>query len=177
MDLQVNFFLNLGFICTTPFLLSCQNTFQSNKTISQEDVQFSGYSESELNQQIESEEVKLKAFQLESEWLDLRKRVLRSELRASESTRSLLKLERELLKFQKLQNSFPHEKGFISQGDEIEWKSKLKVKNAEVKKLNAVVRLLNRDMNALEAKLHRSGFGSVKKAIFIKSQAEKSKKH
>jgi hypothetical protein len=93
-------------------------------------------------------------------------------MRASESTRSLLKLERELLKFQKLQNNFPHETGFISQGDEIEWKSRLKVKKAEVKKLNAVVRLLKRDMNALEAKLHRSGYGSVKKAIFIESLVE-----
>jgi hypothetical protein len=46
------------------------------------------------------------------------------------------------------------------------------VKKAEVKKLNAVVRLLKRDMNALEAKLHRSGYGSVKKAIFIESLVE-----
>ena len=172
MDHQVKFFLNLGFICTIPFLLSCQNTVHSKKTVSQTDVQFSGHSQSELDKQIEFAEDKLKAFQLESEWVDVRKKVLRAEMRASESTRSLLKLERELLKFQKLQNNFPHETGFISQRDEIEWKSRLKVKKAEVKKLNAVVRLLKRDMNALEAKLHRNGYGSVKNAIFIESQAE-----
>ena len=172
MDLKVKFFLNLGFICTIPFLLSCQNTVHSKKTVSQTDVQFSGHSQSELDKQIEFAEDKLKAFQLECEWVDVRKKVLRAEMRASESTRSLLKLERELLKFQKLQNNFPHETGFISQRDEIEWKSRLKVKKAEVKKLNAVVRLLKRDMNALEAKLHRNGYGSVKNAIFIESQAE-----
>ena len=172
MDHQVKFFLNLGFICTIPFLLSCQNTVHSKKTVSQTDVQFSGHSQSELDKQIEFAEDKLKAFQLEWEWVDVRKKVLRAEMRASESTRSLLKLERELLKFQKLQNNFPHETGFISQRDEIEWKSRLKVKKAEVKKLNAVVRLLKRDMNALEAKLHRNGYGSVKNAIFIESQAE-----
>ena len=126
----------------------------------------------ELNRQIGLVEDNLKAFELENEWLDARSRVLRAEIRAGESTKSLLKLERELLKYQKLQNSFPHETGFISERDEIEWKSKLKVKKAEVKKLNALVRLLSRDMNALEAKLHRNGFGSVKNAIFTNPLAE-----
>lgn len=172
MDLKVKLCLNLGIFCTIPFLLSCQKTVHSEKIVSQHDIQFSGHSQLELNRQIGLVEDNLKAFELENEWLDARRRVLRAEIRAGESTKSLLKLERELLKYQKLQNSFPHETGFISERDEIEWKSKLKVKKAEVKKLNALVRLLSRDMNALEAKLHRNGFGSVKNAIFTNPLAE-----
>lgn len=172
MDLKVKLFLYLGFFFTIPFLLSCQKTVHSEKIVSQSDIQFSGYSQLELNRQIGLVEDDLNAFQLEREWLDARKRVLRAEMRAGESTQSLLKLERELLKYQNLQNSFPHKTGFISERDEIEWKSRLKVKKAEVKKLNALVRLLTRDMNALEAKLNRKGFGYVKNAIFKNSLAE-----
>ena len=162
----------MGIFYTIPFLLSCQKTVHSEKIVSQRDIQFSGHSQLELNRQIGLVEDNLKAFELENEWINARRRVLRAEIRAGESTKSLLKLERELLKYQKLQNSFPHETGFISERDEIEWKSKLKVKKAEVKKLNALVRLLSRDMNALESKLHRNGFGSVKNAIFTNPLAE-----
>ena len=162
----------MGFFFTIPFLLSCQKTVHSEKIDSQRDNQFSGHSQLELNRQIGLVEDNLKAFQLENEWLDARARLLRAEIRAGESTKSLLKLERELLKYQELQNSFPHEIGFISERNEIEWISRLKVKKAEVKKLNALVRLLTRDMNSLEAKLHRNGFGSVKNAIFTNPLAE-----
>jgi hypothetical protein len=83
--------------------------------------------------------------------------------------KSFLKLEIELLKFKKLQEDFPDEKGFITDLQEIEWQARLKFKNDQINKLRANVRLLKRDMKDLEAKLHRHGFDSVEKTIFTRN--------
>ena len=62
------------------------------------------------------------------------------------------------LKYQNFDIRFPAKQGFISDRDKITWKAKLKVKQEEAKRLKAAVRLLNRDMIELEAKLKHEGF-------------------
>ena len=101
---------------------------------------------------------RIQAFRLELEWLKIRKLIVEAEVRANEAHQSEISLESEFLKFQALEDRFPANRGFITEAKRIEWHARLKVKKAETRKQRAAVRLLNRDMKELEAKLFRKGF-------------------
>jgi hypothetical protein len=100
----------------------------------------------------------LTAYHLELKWLNLRKEIVAAEIRSNEAKESELKLERELSNFQKLDFRFPSSQGFISENEQIKWLARLKVKKEETGRLQAVGRLLKRDMNDLENKLRHKGF-------------------
>jgi len=151
-----------------PALLSCQSNFVEDSNLTT-GASSSGKSETQLKENLFYVEKEYEKFTLEEDWLNLRSKVVRSEISANEAMESLLKLEIELLKFKKLQDDFPDEKGFITDLQEIEWQSRLKFKKEQVNKLRANVRLLMRDMKDLEAKLHRSGYDSVEKTIFSRN--------
>lgn len=149
-----------------PWLVSCQGSSSTDYTL-QKQTRFSDYSDSTLSEKIVLAEKELKSVNFELEWLDLKQKISSAQHVLQESKISSLKLERELVKFQNFENRFPHDRGFISESEEVNWQSRLKVKQTEVKRLRAVVRLLQRDMRALEAKLNRNGYTSVKRATFL----------
>ena len=145
-------------------MLSCNSGLVQIQD-SKKDISFTESSEAELKDQILQIDRNLEKFQLESEWLKQRNKIVNAEIVANESLKSLTKLEIELSKFQLMQKNFPDQRGFISDLKEVEWKSLLKVKKDNVEKSNALVRLLKRDMHDLEAKLHRKGFKSASETI------------
>ena len=81
-----------------------------------------------------------------------------AKTRANQSRESSLKLEREFTNFKSLDNRFPSQQGFILEKKKREWDARLKVKKEETNRLDAIVRLLNRDMLELDDKLRHSGF-------------------
>ena len=90
--------------------------------------------------------------------MKIRKLIVEAEVRTNEALQNEIALESEFLKFQALEDRFPADKGFITEAKRIEWQARLKVKKAETRKQRAAVRLLNRDMKELDAKLFRKGF-------------------
>ncbi len=119
---------------------------------------FSDRSVKSLDDQLSSNKKSLEALEFEREWLDTRKQIVAAEIMLRRAIESEIKLERELSSFQSLNQRFPSEQGFISEHETIKWQSRLKVKQEETKRLKAVVRLLNRDMTDLDAKLAGKGF-------------------
>lgn len=162
------FFRKLGFqVINFPnsawsafFLLLC--SCQSNKTSENSPAEYQGRFTTNATDHLGTEQVKnqkhLQAFNLELEWLKIRKLIVEAQIRFKEARGSELTLESEYLKFLALEDRFPSNKGFITETIRIEWQARLKVKKAETKRLGAAVRLLNRDMKELEAKLFRKGF-------------------
>lgn len=146
-----------------PFFFSCQNFYQPNEHLGHSNESEQALN---LNDKIGFFQKKLKSNRFEFEWVNLRKEILSVEIRAQESQLAILKLERELSKFQDFEDRFPDKKGFFSEEDRIEWQSRLDVKKSETKRLHAVVRLLKRDMMSLKAKLHRNGYKAIQNATF-----------
>lgn len=155
MGFQVKFFL-IGSSCLL-LLFSCNSTPPPQGIDSRASL-FTNSTEPSLDEQLAQTKKTLIAHRLELEWLNLRKIIVEAEIRAKEATSSELMLERELLKYQNFDIRFPAKQGFISDRDKITWQAKLKVKQEEAKRLKAAVRLLNRDMIELEAKLKHEGF-------------------
>jgi hypothetical protein len=168
LDFKVKVSRLLFCVGLVPAFLSCQSNFVEDSNLIT-GVSFPGKSETQLKENLFYVEKEHEKFAFEQDWLNLRSEVVRSEISANEAMKSLLKLEIELLKFKKLQEDFPDEKGFITDLQEIEWQARLKFKNEQINKLRANVRLLKRDMKDLEAKLHRHGFDSVEKTIFTRN--------
>lgn len=98
------------------------------------------------------------SLELELEWLNLRKEIVLAKTRSNQSRESSLKLEREFSHFKGLDNRFPSPQGFILEKKKREWEVRLQVKKEETKRLEARVRLLNRDMVELVDKLTHKGF-------------------
>lgn len=121
-------------------------------------VGFSDRSVENLGDQLSSNKKSLEALEFEMEWLETRKQIVAAEIMLRRAIESEMKLERELSGFQSLNHRFPSEQGFISEHETIKWQSRLKVKQEETSRLKTVVRLLNRDMTDLDAKLARKGF-------------------
>jgi hypothetical protein len=138
-------------------LCSCQSS-KPNKSSSENPSSFSGNTVLGLGAEKVQIQKKLQASNLELEWLEIRKLIVEAQIRSDEARRSEIILESEFLKFQAIEDRFPSDKGFITEGKRIEWLARLKVKNAETKRQRAAVRLLSRDMKELEAKLFRKGF-------------------
>lgn len=155
MGFQVKFFLSWSSFLL--LLLSCNSTAPP-EGIDPRASLFTNNTEPSLEEQLVQTKKNLIVHRLELEWLNLRKIIVEAEIRANEATSSELMLERELLKYQNFDNRFPAKQGFISDLDKITWQSKLKVKQEETRRLKAAVRLLNRDMIELEAKLKHEGF-------------------
>ena len=139
-------------------LFSCQTSKPVPHTITSKQGVFSENSIDRLGVEKVQSQKRVQAFRLELEWLKIRKLIVEAEIRANEANQSEIALESEFLKFQALENRFPSDKGFITEAKKIEWQARLKVKKAETRKQRAAVRLLNRDMKELEAKLFRKGF-------------------
>ena len=81
-----------------------------------------------------------------------------AKTRSNQSRESSLKLEREFSHFKGLDNRFPSPQGFILEKKKREWEVRLQVKKEETNRLEARVRLLNRDMVELVDKLTHKGF-------------------
>ena len=139
-------------------LCSCQTGIPVPHTITSKQGVFSENSIDRLGSEKVQSQKRVQAFRLELEWLKIRKLIVEAEVRTNEALQNEIALESEFLKFQALEDRFLADKGFITEGKRIEWQARLKVKKAETRKLRAAVRLLNRDMKELEAKLFRKGF-------------------
>ena len=110
--------------------------------------------------------------QLELEWLKLRAKISTAEIHMLEAEKSLVILQHEISRFRDFDKRLPAGKNFISEKNEIEWISKLKVKKEEVQRLSAIVRLYYRDMKGLGAKLSRKGYSSVQQSVFKKADQD-----
>ena len=139
-------------------LFSCQTSKPVPHTITSKQGVFSENSIDRLGVEKVQSQKRVHAFRLELEWLKIRKLIVEAEVRANEAHQNEIVLESDFLKFQALEDRFPADKGFITEAKRIEWQARLKVKKAETRKQRAAVRLLNRDMKELEAKLFRKGF-------------------
>ena len=139
-------------------LFSCQSSKPIPHSITSKPGVFSENSIDRLGVEKVQSQKRVQAFRLELEWLKIRKLIVEAQIRFKEARGSELTLESEYLKFLALEDRFPSNKGFITETIRIEWQARLKVKKAETKRLGAAVRLLNRDMKELEAKLFRKGF-------------------
>jgi hypothetical protein len=154
---QVNILLIFGWCSFFLLISSCQ----TNSSFRETNKHSSVLSESSIlspSDEIALINSSLTAFRLELKWLNLRKEIVTAEIRSNEAKESELKLEDELSNFQNLNRRFPSSQGFISENEQIKWDARLKVKKAETDRLQAIVRLLNRDMNDLENRLRHKNF-------------------
>ena len=157
MGLQVKFFLIFGWGCSFLLLFSCrgnisgQDHFPVNNVSSENTVKI-------LDEELSQTKDSLVSLALELEWLTLRKEIVLAKTRSNQSRESSLKLEREFSHFKGLDNRFPSPQGFILEKKKREWEARLQVKKEETKRLEARVRLLNRDMVELVDKLSHKGF-------------------
>lgn len=157
MGFQVKFFLILGWGCSFLLLFSCrgnldgQNHFPVSHDSSENTVQI-------LDEELAQTKDSLVSLALELEWLILRKEIVLAKTRSNQSRESSLKLEREFSNFKALDKRFPSPQGFILEKKKREWEARLQVKKEETKRLEAIVRLLNRDMVELVDKLSHKGF-------------------
>lgn len=157
MGFQVKFFLILGWGCSFLLLFSCRGNlsghdhFPVSHVSSENTVQI-------LDEELAQTKDSLVSLALELEWLILRKEVVLAKTRANQSRESSLKLEREFTNFKVLDNRFPSPQGFILEKKKREWEARLSVKKEETNRLEAIVRLLNRDMVELVDKLSHKGF-------------------
>lgn len=157
MGFQVKFFLILGWGCSLLLLFSCrgnlsgQDHFPVSNVSSENTVKI-------LDDELAQTKDSIVSLELELEWLNLRKEIVLAKTRSNQSRESSLKLEREFSHFKGLDNRFPSPQGFILEKKKREWEVRLQVKKEETKRLEARVRLLNRDMVELVDKLTHKGF-------------------
>ena len=157
MGFQVKFFLILGWGCSLLLLFSCrgslsgQDHFPASNVSSENTVKI-------LDDELAQTKDSIVSLELELEWLNLRKEIVLAKTRSNQSRESSLKLEREFSHFKGLDNRFPSPQGFILEKKKREWEVRLQVKKEETKRLEARVRLLNRDMVELVDKLTHKGF-------------------
>jgi len=154
---QVKILLIFGWCSFFLLISSCQTNSSFRETNKHSSV-FSEFPILSPSGEIAQINSSLTAYRLELKWLKLRKEIVTAEIRSNEAKESELKLERELSNFQNLDRRFPSSQGFISEHEQVKWYARLKVKKAETNRLQAIVRLLNRDMNDLENKLRHKDF-------------------
>ena len=157
MGFQVKFFLILGWGCSFLLLFSCRGSLSGHDHYPVTNVS-SENTVVNLDKELAQTKSLLVSLELELEWLVLRKEIVLAKTRANQSRESSLKLEREFTNFKSLDNRFPSQRGFILEKKKREWEARLKVKKEVTKRLEAIVRLLNRDMLELDDKLRHSGF-------------------
>ncbi len=157
MGFQVKILFFLGCGIFSYLVTSCQTVPAESQTASKV-AGFSDRSVESLEDQLVINSKSLEALEFEMEWLDTRKQIVAAEIMLRRAIESEVKLERELSGFQSMNQNFPSAQGFISEHETIKWQSRLKVKQEETGRLKTVVRLLNRDMADLDAKLARKGF-------------------
>ena len=139
------------------FLISCQ-TSNPVSDASLNNIHMSEIKVENLDQEKENILDNLRALSLELEWLKLRKLIVEAQLLFQEALKSELSLKSDYANFESINKHFPSNQGFITENKRIEWQARMEFKTEETKKHRAQVRLLNRDMNALEAKLFRNGY-------------------
>lgn len=157
MGFQVNIFLIFGWSSLFILLSSCQVSPPLDEAIKHSN-KFTETPVVSLDSNIAKVDLSLISFHLELKWLNLRKEIVAAEILSNQARKSALQLERELSKFQNLDNQFSSSHGFISDNEQIKWQARLRIKKEESNRLEAIVRLLKRDMNDLEKKLSRKGF-------------------
>jgi len=149
------------------FLAGCQNSELAHRK--EKNVASSFASVDDLSYKRTFVEQNISFKQLELEWLKLRTKISTAEIHMLEAEKSLVILQHEMSRFRDFDKRLPAGKNFISEKNEIEWISKLKVKKEEVQRLSAIVRLYYRDMKGLEAKLSRKGYSFVQQSVFEKA--------
>ena len=157
MGFQVKFLCLLARGAFLLLLFSCQSN-RGTPTFSKQNDHLSDVQNQSLDAESEQLSEKLRALDLESEWLSLRKLIVDAETRSCVVRQSELKLKSDYEKFKALNHRFPSEQGFITESKRMEWEARIKVRMEETNKHRARVRLLNRDMKDLEAKLYRKGY-------------------
>lgn len=157
MGFQVNIFFIFGWGSLCILLSSCQISPPLDEVVKYSN-KFTDTPVVFLDSNIAKTDLSLISFRLELKWLKLRKEIVAAEILSNEAKKSGLILERELSKFQNLDNRFSSSHGFISDNEQIKWQARLRIKKEESNRLEARVRLLKRDMNDLEKKLSRKGF-------------------
>lgn len=157
MGFQVKFFFILGWGCSFLLLFSCRGNLSGHDHFPVTNVSINN-SVSILDEELAQTKDLLVSLELELQWLTLRKEIVLAKTRANQSRESSLKLEREFTNFKALDNRFPSPQGFILEKKKREWEARLTVKKEETKRLEAIVRLLNRDMVELVDKLSHKGF-------------------
>ena len=157
MGFQVKFFLILGWGCSFLLLFSCRGNFSGQDHLPVSNVS-SENTVKILDDELAQTKDSIVSLELELEWLNLRKEIVLAKTRSNQSRESSLKLEREFSHFKGLDNRFPSPQGFILEKKKREWEVRIRVKKEETKRLEARVRLLNRDMVELVDKLTHKGF-------------------
>lgn len=157
MGFQVKFFFILGWGCSYLLLFSCRGNLSGQDHFPVRNVSSENTVEI-LDKELAQTKDLLVSLELELDWLVLRKEIVLAKTRSNQSRESSLKLEREFTNFKALDHRFPSPQGFILEKKKREWEARLTVKKDETKRLEAIVRLLNRDMVELVDKLSHKGF-------------------